>query len=69
MTIEIINYPTRDLMKQGKILKHSQRFRPLHTDFVNNDESQGYRVTFVDGTDDPDNYQGKWGKLKKLFRL
>ncbi len=55
MTKEIINYLTRDLMKQGKILKHSQGLRPLHTDFINNDESQGYRVTFVDGTDDPNN--------------
>jgi len=66
MTEEIIDYPTRDLMKQGKILKHPQGFRPLHTDFINNDESQGYRVTFVDGPDDPDNDQGKWEKLKKL---
>ena len=55
MTKETIDYPTRDLMKQGKSQKHSQGFRPLHTNFINNDESQGYRVTFVDGPDDPDN--------------
>jgi len=55
MTKEIIDYLTRDLMKQGKILKHSQGLSALHTDFINNDESQGYRVTFVNGLDDPDN--------------
>ena len=55
MTKEIIDYATRDLMKQGKILKNSQGLRPLHTDFINNDESQGFRVTFVDGSDDPHN--------------
>lgn len=55
MTLEIIDYPTRDLMKTGKTLKHSQGFRSLHTDFINNDESDGYRVTFVNGLDDPNN--------------
>jgi len=52
---EIIDYPTRFFMKAGKKDKHSQGLRPLHTDFINNDESQGYRVTFVKGTDDPSN--------------
>ena len=55
MTLEIIDYTTREFMKQGKKEKHSQVLRPLHTDFVNNDEKQGYRVTFVDGVDDPNN--------------
>jgi len=52
---EIIDYPTRFFMKAGKKDKHSQGLRSLHTDFINNDESQGYRVTFVDGIDDPNN--------------
>ena len=55
MTKEIKEYSSREEMKQGKVLKHSQGLRPLHTDFINNDESQGYRVTFVDGSDDPNN--------------
>jgi len=55
MTKEVIDYLTRDLMEQGKTLKNSQGLRPLHTDFINNDESQGYQVTFVDGIDDPHN--------------
>lgn len=42
-------------MKQGETTFNAQGFRSLHTDFINNDESQGYRVTFVDGTDDPNN--------------
>ena len=55
MTKEIIDYSSRELMKIGKKEKHQQELRPLHTDFINNDEKQGYRVTFVNGTDDPDN--------------
>lgn len=55
MTKEIIEYSTRELMGQGKISKTAQKFRSLRTEFINNDESQGYKVTFVDGLDDPDN--------------
>ena len=55
MTKEIRDYPTRDLMKQGKTTFHAQGLYALHTDFINNDESQGYRVTFVSGLDEPDN--------------
>jgi len=55
MTEEIIDYPTRELLKIGYVTMHTQGMRALHTDFINNDESQGYRVTFVDGTDDPNN--------------
>jgi len=55
MTKEIKVYRTRDLMKEGKRLMHTQKFRPLHTNFINNDESQGYEVTFVNGLDDPHN--------------
>ena len=55
MTKEIIDYLTKAEMKTGKETKHSEGLRPQHTDFVNNDESQGYRVTFVNGVDDPYN--------------
>ena len=55
MTKEIIDYPTRELMKIGKKEKHDLGLRSLHTDFINNDEKQGYRITFVNGTDDPNN--------------
>ncbi len=55
MTKEIINYFTKSEMKIGKKQKTIEGFRPLHTNFINNDESQGYRVTFVDGIDDPHN--------------
>ena len=71
MTKEIINYNTFVLMKQGKKEKHSQSFRPLHTEFINNDEKQGYRVTFVNGLDDPNNApelvaQREQEKIKQL---
>lgn len=55
MTIETEDYITRDLMKQGKKIRHSNGWRSLHTDFINNNESQGYHVTFVNGSDDSDN--------------
>ena len=55
MTLEVIDYFTRDSMLQGKKEKHSQGLRPLHTDFINNKESDGYRVTFVNDSDDPHN--------------
>ena len=73
MTKEIINYITKNELDIGYKLKHSQGLRPLHIDFINNDESQGYRVTFVDGLDDPNNAseliaqreQEKTNQLKK----
>ena len=55
MTKEIIYYPTRDEMKIGENTFNAQGMRSLHTNFKNNDEKQGYRVTFVDGLDDPNN--------------
>ena len=55
MTKEIKHYQTRDEMKIGKTTFNAQGMRSLHTDFTNNDESQGYDVTFVDGLDDPHN--------------
>jgi len=56
--IEIIDYRTRDLMQIEKKLKNSQGWRTKHIDFINNDESNGLRVTFVNGLDDPDNDPG-----------
>ena len=55
MTIETEDYVTKKIMNREKSFRNSNRWRVLHTDFINNDESQGYHVTYVDGTDDPDN--------------
>ena len=55
MTKEIKIYQTKDEMNIGKTTFRAQGMRSLHTDFINNDEKQGYRVTFVNGTDDPSN--------------
>ena len=55
MTIEFDNYPTRDLMKVGKKIRNIDGWRDLHTDFINNKESDGFHVTYVNGIDDPDN--------------
>ena len=55
MTIEIIDYPTRELYEQDSILKNKDGFRVLHPDFINNDESQGHHITWVKGNDDPHN--------------
>lgn len=52
---KIIEYSTREEMKLGKKEKTPQGFRPLHTDFKNNKESDGYLVNFVKGTKDPHN--------------
>lgn len=53
--IETEDYTTRTLMKSGKRQRHANGWRSLHTDFINNKESDGYHVTFVNGLDDPDN--------------
>lgn len=55
MTIETEDYLTRTTMRRAKEIRTSIGWRSLHTDFINNDESQGYRVTYVNGSDDPDN--------------
>ena len=55
MTIQFEDYFTQDLMNQGKKTRHDNGWVPLHTDFINNKESDGYHVTFVNGLDDPDN--------------
>jgi len=53
--IETRTYPTRKVLKRQRKLMNQQGFRTLHEDFINNDESQGYKVTFVNGRDDPNN--------------
>jgi len=55
MTIQIHNFPTRKVMKKEKKKMNQLGFRSLHTDFINNNESQGFKVTFVNGVDDPNN--------------
>jgi len=55
MTLETEDYATRDLMSQGKIRRASNNWRALHTDFINNNERDGYHVTFVNGADNPQN--------------
>lgn len=42
-------------MKQEEKIRNENGWISLHTDFINNDELQGYRVTFVNGQDDPNN--------------
>lgn len=53
--IQIQIYPTRKVMKRQKEKMNQLGFRSLHTDFIDNDESKGYEVTFVNGSDDPHN--------------
>ena len=55
MTIETEDYATKILMESGKKIRHDNGWRPFHTDFINNDELQGYHVTYVNGIDDPHN--------------
>ena len=46
MTQIIRSYLDRNSMKIGKRDMNVNGFRALHTDFINNDEKQGYRITF-----------------------
>jgi len=55
MTIEHENYLTRALMNRDQKVRGRSGWHSLHIHFINNDESQGYRVTYVNGTDDPHN--------------
>ena len=55
MTIEFEDYHTRKIMKKAKDVRVSNGWRSLHTDFINNKESDGFHVTFVNGIDDPSN--------------
>lgn len=52
LTIEIEDYSNRVLMKTAKKIRASNGWRALHTDFINNKESDGYQVTY-DNTPDP----------------
>lgn len=58
--IEILSFDTIEKSKIEK-KKRAGKWRPLHTDFVNDK----YTVTFVNGTDDPDNSeQAIQGRIK-----
>jgi len=48
MTTKTIQYRTRTAMKADKILQGVIGFRSIHTDFKNNDENQGFIVTYDD---------------------
>ena len=48
MTEEIKTYRTEDLMKTDKRIMNGRGFYSKHTDFINNDRNQGFRVTYVD---------------------
>ena len=52
MTVDVIDYSNRTAYKADS--RHGVK-RPLHQHFINNDKSQGLRVTWVDGLDDPSN--------------
>jgi len=71
MTTIIETYPTRKVMRRDKKIMNKAGFTSLHTDFIDNDESKGYRVTFVNGADDPDNNEeSKENRLQaKLHEL
>jgi len=55
MTVEIIVYSTKDSMINGKKLMHKKSFVALHTDFIDTKKARNYKVTFVNGLDDPSN--------------
>jgi len=50
MTVEIEFYPNKRLMQRGKVQRHLNLWRPLHTDFIGNK----IRVTYVNDLDNPD---------------
>jgi len=51
MTQEIIDYATEALMKADSRVKNQRGFRAIHVDFINNDKSEGLRVTYDDTPD------------------
>jgi len=72
LTVVIETYPTRKVMRRDKNIMSKAGFRPLHTDFIDNDKSKGFRVTFVNELDDPDNSEEQKTrnlqfKLRKLL--
>ena len=64
MTVEIKEYKTRKSMKIGKTARNALGWRSLHTDFINNIERDGYRVTYVNGLDNEENSED--GKIRQL---
>jgi len=72
MTIEIKEYKTRKSMVRGKKDRSDLGWRGLHTDFINNVERDGYRVTYVNGIDNEENSEDAENsrlvvKLQKLL--
>jgi len=66
--IETEKYFSQKKMRIGKNVRNSNGWRPLQTDFIDN----GFLVTYVIGTDDPDNSEEANNrrlklKLKKLL--
>lgn len=53
MVTKTIHYTNKSLMKAGKITEASNGFRAIHTDFTNNDENQGYDITYDNRIDLP----------------
>jgi len=51
LTIITRNYLTENDMRTGKKAMSPQGFRAIHTDFINNDRNQGFRITFDDSPD------------------
>jgi len=55
LTKKTIDYSTRTELRAGILQENSQGWRNLHTDFINNNEADGFHVTYVNGADDPGN--------------
>jgi len=53
MTTKTIHYRTKPLMRAGKIEEARNGFRAINTDFTNNDEKNGYDVTYDNRIDVP----------------
>ena len=68
MTIQFEDYLTRELMKQGMKIRHNNGWVPLHTDFINNKELDGFHVTFVNGSDDPANSSKAIQQRQEMLR-
>jgi len=53
LTVIIRNYANRIDMKAGKSQMLRQQFRNIHTDYINNNQRNGFKVTFDDTPDLP----------------
>ena len=83
MTSQIVNYTDKTSMKADKAVKVAQGFRAIHTDFINNKESDGFQVTYDNTIDPPDSILERtvilekklnndiisFNELKELLRL